>query len=193
MAAIAYRPPQLVIANWDLPRYGGLELIEAVRRANPPGGMALIILSAQSGEHDVVRGLDLGADDYVVKPFAPREVVARARAVLRMRSRRRSPATPHPDDLILDAATMSVTARQRSISLGPVEYRLLEFLVNHSGKAFRRRQLLMEVWGPLSELDERTVDVNVQRLRKLLTEPGCESYIQTVRGFGYRFAPPCAH
>jgi two-component system phosphate regulon response regulator PhoB len=190
MEAISTRPPLLVIVEWDLPRNGGLELIDAVLRANPPDGVGLIILSSLSGDNDVVTGLELGADDYIVKPCSPREVVARTRAILRTRSRRQSRGSISLGELELDAAAGSVAARHRVLPLSPVEYRLLEFLMKHPGKAFRRRHLLGEVWGAATEVDERTVDVNVQRLRRLLEESGCEAYIQTVRGFGYRFAAP---
>jgi len=192
MAALAERPPQLVIVDWDMPRHGGLELIQAVRGSNPSEGVGLIILSALSAEHDVVSGLNLGADDYIVKPFSSREAVARALAVLRTRSRKQARASLSCGDLSLHAATHSAAARRKPLNLSAVEYRLLEFLMRHPGRVFKRTQLLAEVWGAGSEVDERTVDVNVQRLRKLLTEPGCAAYIQTVRGFGYRFAAPLA-
>ena len=188
--AIAERPPQLVIVDWNMPRSGGLELVQVVRAANPPHGVGLIILSALTGEHDVVNGLNLGADDYVLKPFSPREVVARAQAVLRVRLRSYRYGALTCGDLVLDAATNSATASQHPLNLSPLEYRLLEFLMKHPGRAFNRAQLLAEVWGTQSDIDERTVDVNVQRLRKLLTEPGCDTYIQTVRGFGYRLSAP---
>jgi two-component system phosphate regulon response regulator PhoB len=190
MAAVAARPPLLVIADWDLPHYGGLELIDSVLHANPPDGVGLIIMSALAGDHDVVSGLELGADDYVIKPYSPREVVARARAVLRTRARRQCLGSVSLGELKLDAVAGSVAAGQRVLNLSPVEYRLLEFLMQHPGKAFKRRHLLGEVWGAATLVDERTVDVNVQRLRRLLEESGCDAYIQTVRGFGYRFAAP---
>jgi two-component system phosphate regulon response regulator PhoB len=180
----------LVIADWDLPRHGGLELVDSVLHANPPHGVGLIIVSALSGDHDVVTGLELGADDYIVKPYSAREVVARARAVLRTRARRQCHGNVSLGELKLDAAAGSVAAGDRVLPLTPVEYRLLEFLMTHPGKAFKRRHLLGEVWGASTEVDERTVDVNVQRLRRLLEESGCDAYIQTVRGFGYRFAAP---
>jgi two-component system phosphate regulon response regulator PhoB len=188
--AIVERPPQLVIVEWNLPRCGGLELVQAARSAHSPCGVGIIILSALGGEHDVVNGLNLGADDYVAKPYSPREVVARAQAVLRARLRNFRHGSLICGDLVLDTATNSAMAARRPLNLSPLEYRLLEFLMSHPGRAFNRAQLLEEVWGTQSDIDERTVDVNVQRLRKLLTEPGCDTYIQTVRGFGYRFSAP---
>jgi len=192
LSAIVARPPRIVIVDWDLPRSGGPELVVAVRAAKLPQGIGLIIMSALTGEQDVVDGLNLGADDYVSKPYSTREVIARVKAVLRQRSRCSKAGLPSVvcGDLRLNSTTMSAEACQQPLDLSPVEYRLLEFLMKHPGRAFNRSQLLTEVWGVASALDERTVDVNVQRLRRLLTQPGCVEYIQTVRGFGYRFDVP---
>jgi two-component system, OmpR family, phosphate regulon response regulator PhoB len=190
MAAIVERPPQLVIVDWNMPNHGGLELIQVVRDANPRDGIGLIILSALSAEHDVVDGLNVGADDYIAKPFSSGEVVARVRAVLRTRLRNQRQRSLSCGDLVLNATTNTAVAHCRALDLSPVEFRLLEFFMRHPGRVFGRTQLLAEVWGAESDIDERTVDVNVQRLRKLLTEPGCAEYIQTVRGFGYRLAAP---
>jgi len=190
IAAVSERPPHLVIIDWNMPGLAALEVIQGVRRARAPQAVRLIILSALSGEQDVVTGLNLGADDYIAKPFSLREVIARVSVLLRAHPHE----VHHPaltcDELVLDAATNRVTAHGRQLNLRGVEYRLLEFLMSHRGRTFNRTQLLSQVWGGDSEVDERTVDVNVQRLRKILTEPGYEAYIQTVRGFGYRFAPP---
>lgn len=195
VGAVAERPPHLIIVDWDLPRPGGRELIRVMRAAvRGTGGGAraigLIILSALSAEHDVIDGLNQGADDYVVKPYSCREVVARAQAVLRLRDRDGRRASLTCGDLVLDPATSTATAFSRPLDLSPVEYRLLEFLMKNPGRAFNRAQLLAQVWGVASDIDERTVDVNVQRLRKLLMQPGCDTYIRTVRGFGYRLDAP---
>jgi two-component system phosphate regulon response regulator PhoB len=190
VSALAERPPHLVIVDWNMPGFAGLELIQGVRRARAPDTMRLIILSALAAEQDVVAGLNLGADDYIAKPFSLREVVARVSAILRSRRSEQQRAALTCDELILDAETNRVTARGRLLNLRGVEYRLLEFLMTHQGRTFNRNQLLAQVWGDDCDVDERTVDVNVQRLRKILTETGYEAYIQTVRGFGYRFAPP---
>ncbi len=190
ITAVAERPPHLVIIDWNMPGFAALEVIQGVRRVRMPQTIRLIILSALAGEQDVVTGLNLGADDYIAKPFSLREVVARVSAVLRSHHH----DTQHPalscDDLVLDASTNRVTAHGRLLNLRGVEYRLLEFMMSHPGRTFNRTQLLAQVWGGDNDVDERTVDVNVQRLRKILTEPGYEAYIQTVRGFGYRFASP---
>jgi len=192
IVAVAERPPHLVIIDWNMPGLAALEVIQGVRRARAPQAVRLIILSALSGEQDVVTGLNLGADDYIAKPFSVREVVARVCSVLRAHQYEDQSSALSCDDLVLDGSTNRVTAQGRLLNLRGVEYRLLEFLMSHPGRTFNRTQLLVQVWGDDSEVDERTVDVNVQRLRKILAEPGYEAYIQTVRGFGYRFAAPAS-
>jgi two-component system, OmpR family, phosphate regulon response regulator PhoB len=192
VTAVTERPPHLVIIDWNMPGLAALEVIQGVRKARAPQTVRLIILSALSAEQDVVTGLNLGADDYISKPFSLREVVARVYSVLRCHPHEMQESALSCDDLVLDGATNRVTAQGRLLNLRGVEYRLLEFLMAHPGRAFNRTQLLAQVWGGDSEVDERTVDVNVQRLRKILAEPGYEAYIQTVRGFGYRFASPAA-
>jgi two-component system, OmpR family, phosphate regulon response regulator PhoB len=192
VTAVSERPPHLVIIDWNMPGLAALEVIQGVRKARLPQAVRLIILSALSGEQDVVTGLNLGADDYISKPFSLREVVARVCSVLRSHPHEIQESALSCDELVLDGATNRVTAQGRLLNLRGVEYRLLEFLMAHPGRTFNRTQLLAQVWGGDSEVDERTVDVNVQRLRKILAEPGYEAYIQTVRGFGYRFASPAA-
>ncbi len=190
VTAVAERPPHLVIIDWNMPGLAALEVIQGVRRARVPQAVRLIILSALTGEQDVVMGLNLGADDYIAKPFSLREVVARVSALLRVYPHEMQHPALSCDELVLDASTNRVTAHGKLLNLRGVEYRLLEFLMSHHGRTFNRTQLLAHVWGDDSEVDERTVDVNVQRLRRILSEPGYEAYIQTVRGFGYRFASP---
>jgi two-component system, OmpR family, phosphate regulon response regulator PhoB len=192
ISAVAERPPHLVIIDWNMSGPAALEVIQGVRRARTAQAIRLIILSALSGEQDVVTGLNLGADDYITKPFSLREVVARVSVLLRAHPHEAQPPALCCDELVLDASTNRVTAHGRPLNLRGVEYRLLEFLMSHRGRTFNRTQLLAQIWGGDSVGDERTVDVNVQRLRKILTEPGYEAYIQTVRGFGYRFASPRA-
>jgi len=192
MAAVRARAPHLVIIDWNTQGLTALELIQGIRRTPMPQAVRLIILSALSAEDDIVTGLNLGADDYIAKPFSVREVIARVSALLRSRSYESNRRALDCDDLVIDPVANRVTARGRLINLRGVEYRLLEFLMQHRGRTIKRSQLLAQVWGDDSEVDERTVDVNVQRLRKILTEPGYQAYIQTVRGFGYRFAAPTA-
>ena len=190
IAAVAERPPHLVILDWNMPGPFAVDLIQEARRVPCTPSIRLIILSALTAEQDVVAGLNLGVDDYIGKPFSLREVVARVCAVLRVRHHERQQPALECDELVLDSPTNRVTARGRLLNLRGVEYRLLEFLMSHQGRTFNRAQLLVQVWGDDSEVDERTVDVNVQRLRKILDEPGYGAYIQTVRRFGYRFARP---
>jgi two-component system phosphate regulon response regulator PhoB len=190
IAAVSERPPHLVIIDWNMPGLAALEVIQGVRRARVPQSIRLIILSALSGEQDVVTGFDLGADDYIAKPFSLREVVARVCSVLRCHPYDNQRSTLSCDGLVLDGATNRVSAKGVLLDVRGVEYRLLAFLMAHAGRTFNRTQLLANVWGGDNEVDERTVDVNVQRLRKILAAAGYEAYIQTVRGFGYRFAAP---
>jgi two-component system phosphate regulon response regulator PhoB len=190
LAAVCERPPDLVLIDWNMPGVAAPDLFQAIRRARTDRSIRIIILSALASEQDVVRGLSLGADDYIAKPFSLREVLARCRAVLRLRSRERDSAPLSCDQLVLDSVTKRVTAHGRPLGLRGVEYRLLEFLMSNPGRTFNRRQLLAHVWGDDTEVDERTVDVNVQRLRSVLEEPGYGGYLQTVRGLGYCFVAP---
>jgi two-component system phosphate regulon response regulator PhoB len=192
VAAVAERPPHLVIVDWNMPGFVGLELINGIRSMRGPQAVRLIILSSLASEQDVVAGLNFGADDYIAKPFSLREVVARVASVLRSRQRETQSVMLSCDDLLLDSSTNRVTAAGRVVHLRGIEYRLLEFLMAHPNRTFNRTQLLTRVWGGETEVDERTVDVNVQRLRKILSDSGHEAYVQTVRGFGYRFAAPAA-
>ncbi len=188
--AVAERPPHLVIMDWNIPGFAALDLIQGIRAVRAPKIVRLIILSALAGEQDVVAGLNFGADDYIVKPFSLREAVARVCAVLRSRARDIQPPTLSCDALVLDTSTNRVTVRGQLVNLKGIEFRLLEFLMSNLGRTFNRTQLLAHVWGDDAEVDVRTVDVNVQRLRRILSESGHDAYVQTVRGFGYRFASP---
>jgi two-component system phosphate regulon response regulator PhoB len=187
VVAVELRPPQLLIVDWNMPGLVPLELLECVRKARLMQQLRLIILSALSGEHEIVSGLNMGADDYIAKPFSVREAVARIHAVLRARRHDTNRAALSFDSLSLNTATNRVTAQGSELKVRGAEYRLLEFLMSHPGKTFNRTQLLAQVWAGNADIDERTVDVNVQRLRKILAKPGYEACIQTVRGFGYRF------
>jgi two-component system phosphate regulon response regulator PhoB len=190
VAAVSERPPNLLIIDWNVPGFAAFDVIQRLRASRSRQTIRLIILSELAGEEHVVNGLNLGADDYITKPYSLREVVARVCVLLRAHSHDTNHLALSCDDLVLDAATNRVTVRGKLVNLRGVEYRLLEFLMSHTGRTFNRTQLLSHVWGGDTEVDERTVDVNVQRLRKILSERGYEAYVQTVRGFGYRFAPP---
>jgi two-component system, OmpR family, phosphate regulon response regulator PhoB len=192
IAALTERPPDLVIVDWNMAGCAALDLIQGVRTARLPRAVRLIILSALSSEQSVVTGLNLGADDYIAKPFSVREVVARVCTVLRAHPHESKGPVLSCDHLVLDGSINRVTAQGKHLNLHGVEYRLLEFLMSHPGRTFNRIQLVAQMWGGDSAVDERTVDVIVLRLRKILAEPGYEAYIQTVRGFGYRFVNPAA-
>ncbi len=187
-ARIADRRPDLMLVDWMLPDQSGLELTRQIKRDRDTQELPIIMLTARAEEGDKVAGLECGADDYVTKPFSPRELVARINAVLR----RSAPGGP--DDLVrangltLDQAGHRVLAGEATISLGPTEYRLLAFFMTHPDRVYSRGQLLDRVWGGNVYVDERTVDVHIRRLRKALEESGYDRYIQTVRGSGYRFS-----
>jgi two-component system, OmpR family, phosphate regulon response regulator PhoB len=188
--ALKERPPQLLIVDWNMSGLAPLELLECVRKTRLAQPLRLIILSDLSGEQEIVSGLNMGADDYIAKPFSIREAVARIHAVLRTRRHETNHAALRFDSLTLNTSTNRVTAQGAVLNVRGAEYRLLEFLMSHPGRTFNRTQLLAQVWAGDADIDERTVDVNVQRLRKILAKPGYAACIQTVRGFGYRFAPP---
>jgi two-component system phosphate regulon response regulator PhoB len=190
VTALTERPPHLVILDWNAPGFAALEVIAVTRRVRVPHRVRLILLSALSSEPDVVAAFDLGADDYIAKPYSVREAAARVCAVLRPAPQERARSQVSCDDLMLDASTNRVTVRGRVLKLRGAEYKILAFLMSHPGKTYNRNQLLEQIWGGNREVDERTIDVNVQKLRKILTGPRYEAHIQTVRGFGYRFAAP---
>lgn len=179
--------PDVALVDWMLPDMSGLELTRMLKRDPNYSDLGIILLTARADEHDKVSGLDGGADDYITKPFSPRELIARIHAV----SRRNSAAADEKiaaGVLELDTAGHRVVAAGNELRLGPTEYRLLEFLLTHPDRVFSRTQLLDRVWGANVYVEERTVDVHVRRLRKALTESGAHRYIQTVRGVGYRFS-----
>ena len=184
---LADERPALALIDWMLPDMSGLELTRMIKRDNEFEDLAVIMLTARAEERDKVSGLDSGADDYVTKPFSPRELVARINAVLR-RSAGNDAEVVRAGDIQLDAAAHRVNVGEKEVRLGPTEYRLLKYLMTHSDRVFNRNQLLDRVWGANVYVEERTVDVHVRRLRKALSEFGVDRYIQTVRGAGYRFS-----
>jgi two-component system phosphate regulon response regulator PhoB len=187
-ASIADGYPDVVLMDWMLPDISGLELTRQLKRNPDTREIPIIMVTARAEEDDRVTGLDGGADDYIVKPFSPRELLARIRAALRR-------SVPNEDevvaygDLKLDSASHEVSVRGQEISLGPTEYRLLEFFMLHPDRVYSRTQLLDRVWGGNVYVEERTVDVHIRRLRKALTPFGYDRLIRTVRGSGYRFSP----
>ena len=179
--------PDLALIDWMLPDMSGLELTRMLKRDSDNEDLAIIMLTARADEYDKVAGLDSGADDYVTKPFSPRELVARIQAVLR-RAKSDEGGVLQAGVLELDSAGHRVTANGKEVKLGPTEYRLLKFLFTHPDRVYSRTQLLDQVWGANVYVEERTVDVHVRRLRKALATECADGYIQTVRGAGYRFS-----
>lgn len=185
---IAERLPDLILLDWMLPGTSGLELARRLRREDLTREIPIIMLTARGEEDDRVIGLDAGVDDYVVKPFSTRELIARIRAVLRRTQPHGEGQTVSLGGLTLDTLSHRVFAGDRPVQLGPTEYRLLAFFMTHPERVYTRGQLLDNVWGSGVYVEERTVDVHIRRLRKCLEPFGLEAYVQTVRGAGYRFS-----
>ncbi len=179
--------PDLVILDWMLPGVSGLEICRRMRAREVTRTLPVIMLTARGEESERVRGLSIGADDYVVKPFSVPELMARVRALLRRARPDRVAGVLSAGDLELDRQNWRVHRGSRGVHLGPTEFRLLEHLMEKPGRVFSRAQLLDSVWGLSAEIDERTVDVHVGRLRKALSNPGEKDPIRTVRGAGYSF------
>lgn len=179
--------PDLVLAEWTLAGQSGVALVRRMRSQPRTRELPVIMVSARSNEHDKVLALESGADDYITKPFGPREMLARIHALLRRRAPHAAADTVQMAGLRLEPDTQRVTAGSHQIALGPVEFRLLNFLMHHPERVHSRSQLLDKVWGSHVYLDERTVDAHVGRLRSALQPSGHQEHIQTVRGSGYRF------
>ena len=180
-------PPDLVILDWMLPGVSGLEICRRLRAREATRTLPVIMLTARGEESERVRGLSVGADDYVVKPFSVPELMARVRALLRRSRPERIADRLIAGDLDLDRETRRVRRGPRDLHLGPTEFRLLEYLLERRGRVFSRAQLLDGVWGQSVEIDERTVDVHIGRLRKALSRGRERDPIRTVRGAGYSF------
>lgn len=179
--------PDLVLIDWMLPDTSGLELTRSLRRDEANRELPIIMLTAKADEHEKIIGLDGGADDYITKPFSPKELVARINALLR----RAAPAEDtslEAGSLVLDPISHRVRVGNDEIALGPTEFRLLKFMMQHPERVYSREQLLDFVWGQNVYVEERTVDVHVRRLRKALEAHGVDRFVQTVRGAGYRFS-----
>jgi len=185
--ALVDHSPDLVLLDWMLPDLSGLELARALRRDEGTRELPIIMLTARAAEDDKVMGLESGADDYLTKPFSARELVARIQALLRRAAGADGEALAI-GDLRLDPASHRVSADGAEVVLGPTEYRLLKFFMSQPERVFSRAQVLDRVWGGNVYIEERTVDVHIRRLRKALAPHRCDSYIQTVRGSGYRFS-----
>ncbi|HLK71293.1 MAG TPA: phosphate regulon transcriptional regulator PhoB [Steroidobacteraceae bacterium] len=187
-ASLADQRPDLLLVDWMLPDQSGLELTRSLKRERATRDLPVIMLTARAEETDKVTALDGGADDYVTKPFSPRELIARVHAVLRRGGAVEENDTLRFEQLTLDRAGHRVMVADRTVAMGPTEYRLLEFFMTHPERVYSREQLLDRVWGGNVYVEERTIDVHIRRLRRALEEHGYDHWVQTVRGAGYRFS-----
>jgi two-component system phosphate regulon response regulator PhoB len=181
--------PDLVILDWMIEGTSGIEVCRRLRRDQATASVPVIMLTAREAEDDRIRGLDTGADDYITKPFSPRELLARVAAVLRRVRPALAGEAIEVGDLKLDPVAHAVTRKGEKLQLGPTEYRLLKFFMEHPRRVFSRAQLLDAVWGTGSEIEERTVDVHIRRLRKAITQANADDPIRTVRSAGYALEP----
>ena len=187
-AAMVHNLPDLILLDWMLPGRSGPQFAQRIRATEQTKDVPIIMLTARTDEQDRITGLEIGADDYMVKPFSPRELVARIKAVLRRRKPQLTEDKVDVNGLVLDPVTHRVTAGGSAVAIGPTEFRLLHFFMTHPERVHSRSQLLDKVWGDHVFVEERTVDVHIRRLRSVLEATGHDSLIQTVRGSGYRFS-----
>jgi two-component system phosphate regulon response regulator PhoB len=180
--------PDLILLDWMLPGMSGLELAGRLKKDRETASIPIIMLTAKGEEDDKVRGLDIGAEDYVTKPFSARELLARIRSILRRVSPLLAGDMLECGGLALDPVSHRVTSESEDVDLGPTEFRLLHFFMSHRERVFTRGQLLDQVWGTNVYIEERTVDVHIRRLRKALEPTAKDKLLQTVRGAGYRFS-----
>ncbi|MBP6355000.1 MAG: phosphate regulon transcriptional regulator PhoB [Nitrosomonas sp.] len=188
MSIINEALPDLILLDWMLPNMNGIEFARILRKGERTRLIPIIMLTARSMEADKVTGLEIGADDYMTKPFSPREMIARINAVLRRLIPEATEEVVELDGLRLDPVNHRVTVENKEIELGPTEFRLLHFMMTHTERVYSRNQLLDRVWGDHVFVEDRTVDVHIRRLRKALELVGKDALIQTVRGSGYRFS-----
>ena len=185
--------PDLILLDWMLPGISGVDFARRLRREQRTSGVPIIMLTARAEEADKIRGLDSGADDFITKPFSTRELLARVRAQLRrVRSSADGDDVPEAGGISLNVQTNRVTIDGAPVDLSPTEFRLLHFFMTHAERVYTRAQLLDEVWGNATFIEERTVDVHIRRLRKILEPHERDGLIQTIRSLGYRFSvlPP---
>ena len=187
MLAIEEEQPDMILLDWMLPKVSGIEICRRLRRDQKHGNLPVIMITARGEEADRVRGLDVGADDYVSKPFSPAELMARIRAVLRRRNPDAGSETLSVSDVVVDLVAYKVKRGDREIRLGPTEFKLLRYFMERAGRVLTREQLLDGVWGQNVYVEDRTVDVHIRRLRKALNENGEPDLVRTVRAVGYCF------
>ena len=187
-AAIGGQLPDLILLDWMLPGMSGIDYARRLKKAELTREIPIIMLTARAEEEDKIRGLEVGADDYITKPFSPREMIARIKAVLRRGNPSTEEEVLEANGLRMDIASHRVSTGKQALDISPTEYRLLEFFMSHPERVYSRGQLLDQVWGSNVYVEERTVDVHIRRLRQALEPHGYASLIQTVRGAGYRFS-----
>ncbi|MEW6981623.1 phosphate regulon transcriptional regulator PhoB [Colwelliaceae bacterium 6471] len=180
--------PDLILLDWMLPGGTGVKLAKALKLNEYTRNIPIIMLTARSDEEDKVKGFDAGVDDYVTKPFSPKELIARIKAVIRRVAPTALEETIEFHGMKLDPVSHRVSIDEQSLDLGPTEFRLLHFFMTHTERVYSREQLLDNVWGTNVYVEDRTVDVHIRRLRKAIAGNGHENFIQTVRGSGYRFS-----
>lgn len=180
--------PDLIILDWMLPDMSGVEFARTLYRDRRTGEVPVIMLTARGDERDKLRGFDAGVDDYITKPFSPRELIARVKAILRRSTGSSAIDVMRAEGLRLDSVSHRVFADEQQVEIAPTEFRLLRHFMSYPERVFSRGQLLDRVWGSTVYIDERTVDVHIRRLRKNLESGGYDRFIQTVRGAGYRFS-----
>jgi two-component system phosphate regulon response regulator PhoB len=187
-ALVIEHKPRLALVDWMMPQVSGLELLRRMRHDPRSAGIPVIMLSAKVEVDNKAQGLDSGADDYLAKPFSPKELLSRIKAVLRRYEPAGHPSMLTMRKLVLDPEGHHVSISGQTVGLGPTEFKLLKFFLTHPEKVYSREQLLDHVWGNTVYIDERTVDVHIRRLRKALSIDGHEELIQTIRSAGYRFS-----
>lgn len=190
LTAVAENAPDLMVLDWMMPKLSGIEVCRAIRSDKNTAAIPIIMLTARGEEADRIRGLDTGADDYLVKPFSPKELVARVRAVLRRVHPETTAEQLSFEDLMLDRTRRRVYRNEQEIHLGPTEFRLLDHFMSNPGRVYSREQLLDAVWGRDVYVELRTVDVHIRRLRKALNDGGHPDLIRTVRAAGYALDKP---
>lgn len=182
--------PDLILLDWMMPGISGIDFAKRLR-SEGNSEIGIIMLTARDSEDDLIRGLDIGADDYIKKPFSTKELVSRIKAILRRQSGTDTKADTHTmGEITIDTTQHKVLISGTTVEFSPTEYRLLHYLLTHPDRVFARDQLLNNVWGSQTYIEDRTVDVHIRRLRKVLEPFQCDGYINTVRGVGYRFSLP---
>ena len=187
-AIIIDSQPDVVLLDWMMPGTTGLELLRRLRRDPLTEKIPVILLTAKTSEDSKITGLDSGADDFISKPFSPKELVSRIRAVIRRSTVTEPSESIKVGEMLFDPESHRVSICDEPVEIGPTEYRMLQFFLTHQERVYSRDQILDHVWGANVYLDERTVDVHIRRLRKAISVAGHEKYVQTVRGAGYRFS-----